>query len=133
MTPSDLVQLRVSAAEVMGCKQYKRPHDGKVFLCLEDPSKGLATPWMVVDEPIDKFNSDVPDTTEDLNAANALCVIVQNEGWNWRIDSWGPGKVRCTFYKGLKTDAHSVTGPPALAITLAALRAMGKGEEKTEG
>jgi hypothetical protein len=71
---------RIAIAEACGCKRYKRPFDGKVFLCRENPASGT---WEETSQSPCKLNSDIPDYLNDLNAmheAEETIIIPQKLG-----------------------------------------------------
>lgn len=82
---------------------------------------------------------EIPNYPEDANDALRLCGVMDKLGWRLTltIDQEGPfkGQFAADFTTGTYAESDyvsvSVCDPSApLAITLAALRAMGKGEEK---
>lgn len=89
-----LEELRVKVAELAGCKRYKRPFDGRVFLCKENPQSW----WEVSTEQIDVINSDVPDYPRDLNAALELAGILNKKGWWCKMENLMANRWRCSFH-----------------------------------
>jgi hypothetical protein len=88
----DSTKLRIRVAELCGAKRYKRPWDGKVFLCAEPPSKL----WEAVSDDVVIVNSDVPDYPNDLNAMHeaetakifydGLTVTPNEKRWRYELE-----------------------------------------------
>lgn len=71
-------EMRRLCAEEVDCKRYKRPFDGKVFLCAEPPKDT----WKVVSEPVDVVNSDIPNYPASLDACIQLRAALKDEEWH---------------------------------------------------
>jgi len=54
---------RIAIAEACGAKRFKRPWDGRVFLCTEAPT----AKWEVTNSPVDVVNTDIPNFPGCLN------------------------------------------------------------------